>query len=151
MLSLTCCEVLLDENVTEVDEKENVIVVLWIIRDPKIWSRVQQSLRYITLGPPISQAYPQTTRSLFISCLGRLMRFGLNRNNNTWQQVLSSFLNIEKYCGKARRDESNSCCITGLIFFFEPLTPMSDQDRISPYSVNTISSRQVMRIKKNIN
>ena len=45
MLSLTCCEVLLDENVTEVDEKENVIVVLWILRDPKIWSRVQQSLR----------------------------------------------------------------------------------------------------------
>ena len=32
-----------------------------------------------------------------------------------------------------------------------PLTPMSDQDRISPYNINTISTRQVMRIKKNIN
>ena len=32
-----------------------------------------------------------------------------------------------------------------------PLTPISDQDRISPYNINTISSRQVMRIKKNIN
>ena len=32
-----------------------------------------------------------------------------------------------------------------------PLTPMSDQDRISPYNINTISRRQVMRIKKNIN
>ena len=32
-----------------------------------------------------------------------------------------------------------------------PLTPRSDQDRISPYNINTISSRQVMRIKKNIN
>ena len=32
----------------------------------------------------------------------------------------------------------------------KPLTPMSDQDRISPYNINTISSRQVMRIKKNI-
>ena len=31
-----------------------------------------------------------------------------------------------------------------------PLAPMSDQDRISPYNINTISSRQVMRIKKNI-
>ena len=31
-----------------------------------------------------------------------------------------------------------------------PLTPMSDQDKISPYNINTISSRQVMRIKKNI-
>ena len=35
--------------------------------------------------------------------------------------------------------------------FFNPLTPMSDQDRISPYNISTISSRQVMRIKKNIN
>ena len=32
-----------------------------------------------------------------------------------------------------------------------PLTPMSDQDRISPNNINTISSKQVMRIKKNIN
>ena len=30
----------------------------------------------------------------------------------------------------------------------DPLTPMSDQERISPYNINTISSRQVMR-KKN--
>ena len=28
---------------------------------------------------------------------------------------------------------------------------MSDQDRISPYNINTVSTRQVMRIKKNIN
>ena len=28
---------------------------------------------------------------------------------------------------------------------------MSDQDRISTYNITTISSRQVMRIKKNIN
>ena len=27
-----------------------------------------------------------------------------------------------------------------------PLTLMSDQDRISPYNINTISSRQVMRM-----
>ena len=31
---------------------------------------------------------------------------------------------------------------------FISLTPMSDQDRISPYNFNTLSSRQVMRIKK---
>ena len=29
-----------------------------------------------------------------------------------------------------------------------PLTPMSDQDRISPKKTNMISSRQEMRIKK---
>ena len=30
------------------------------------------------------------------------------------------------------------------------LNPTSDQDRNSPYNTNTISSRQVMRTKKNI-
>ena len=34
---------------------------------------------------------------------------------------------------------------------FNPLTPTSDQDRISPYNINSISSRQVMRITKNMN
>ena len=32
--------------------------------------------------------------------------------------------------------------------FINPLTPFGDQDRISPYTTNTISSRQAMRIKK---
>ena len=31
---------------------------------------------------------------------------------------------------------------------FNPLTPVNDQDRISPYYIHTISCRQVMRIKK---
>ena len=31
-----------------------------------------------------------------------------------------------------------------------PLTPMSDGDRISPYIIDTVSSRKVMRIEKNI-
>ena len=31
---------------------------------------------------------------------------------------------------------------------FNPLTPMNDQERILPYNINTISSRQVMSIKK---
>ena len=36
---------------------------------------------------------------------------------------------------------------------FNPLTHMSDQDRISPYNmcINTISSRQMMMIKKSTN
>lgn len=33
---------------------------------------------------------------------------------------------------------------------FNPLIAMSDQNRISPNSINTISSRQVVKIKKNI-
>ena len=32
-----------------------------------------------------------------------------------------------------------------------PFTPTSDQERISPYNINTIYSRQVMRIEKNVN
>ena len=32
-----------------------------------------------------------------------------------------------------------------------PSTPMSDQDRISPYNINTKSRRQEMRTKKSIN
>ena len=37
-----------------------------------------------------------------------------------------------------------------ICFVVNPFTPMSDQDRISPYNINTISTRLVMRIKKNI-
>ena len=37
------------------------------------------------------------------------------------------------------------------ILYVNPFAPMSDQDRISPYNINIISSRQVMRIKKSIN
>ena len=32
-----------------------------------------------------------------------------------------------------------------------PLSPMSDCDRISPYNINTISTRYMIRIKKNFN
>ena len=33
-------------------------------------------------------------------------------------------------------------------WLIDPLTPINDQDRISPHNIITISSRQVMRIKK---
>ena len=32
-----------------------------------------------------------------------------------------------------------------------PLTPLSDQDRISPHNIITIPIRKVIRIQKNIN
>ena len=35
-------------------------------------------------------------------------------------------------------------------FLLNSLTPMDDQDRISPYDINTISSRQMMSIKKDV-
>ena len=34
---------------------------------------------------------------------------------------------------------------------YNPLTPTSDKDRISPYNIDTTSSGQAMRIKNNIN
>ena len=36
-----------------------------------------------------------------------------------------------------------------IIIEINPFTHISDQERISPYSVYTLTSRQVMRIKKN--
>ena len=37
------------------------------------------------------------------------------------------------------------------IIIFNPLSPTGDLDRSSPYVISMISSRQVIRIKKNIN
>ena len=47
------------------------------------------------------------------------------------------------FCSQVRDFNANN--------FFNPLTLMSDRYRVSPYNINTISSRQVMRIKKSIN
>ena len=41
-------------------------------------------------------------------------------------------------------------CINNILMF-KPLTPMTDQNRISPDNTHTISSRQAMRKKKDIN
>ena len=43
---------------------------------------------------------------------------------------------------------SSKLISTTKLLAFNPLTPVSDQDRISPYYIYTISCRQVMRIKK---
>ena len=41
--------------------------------------------------------------------------------------------------------------VKGWKIFFKPLTHKSDQDRNSPYNIDTISCRQEMRINTNIN
>ena len=38
-----------------------------------------------------------------------------------------------------------------LLLTHYPLTHKRDQDKISPYKINTISGKQVMRIRKNMN
>ena len=50
--------------------------------------------------------------------------------------------------------QSLNTALTVLSHIFQPfnlLTPMTDQDRISHYNINTISTTWVMRMKKNIN
>ena len=41
--------------------------------------------------------------------------------------------------------------LTYMYQYVQMLLTLSDQDRISPYNINTISSGKVMRIKKTIN
>ena len=42
-------------------------------------------------------------------------------------------------------------CMFTQVFGFNPLSPTSDQDRFSPHTLSTIWSRQVMRIKNDMN
>ena len=50
-----------------------------------------------------------------------------------------------------RKAEVRCDCVGQGWVTLNPLNLQSDQNRISPYRINTLSSRQVMRIKKNIN
>ena len=73
-------------------------------------------------------------------------------------QVLVSFLLLPLIV-PIQINDINYDTITGWTLLVEkfqrkkinPLTPMRDQNTISPSSLNTISGRQVMWIKKNIN
>ena len=62
------------------------------------------------------------------------------------KSFVSELESIEKGKGQSPKEDS-----TSLQSRLTLITLMSDRDRISPHNINTISSRQVMRIKKNIN
>ena len=55
----------------------------------------------------------------------------------------------ESFCESSSLTEL--CSVLTSYCNVNPLTPMRDQDRISPYNINTISTRLVMRMKNNIN
>ena len=56
--------------------------------------------------------------------------------------ALQSFPYFSLYCtGKAARDMICQVLAKEEVFIFNPLTPMSDQDRIFPYNINTIPIR----------
>ena len=61
------------------------------------------------------------------------------------KSFVSELESIEKGKGQSPKEDS-----TSLQTRLTLITLMSDRDRIS-HNINTISSRQVMRIKKNIN
>ena len=63
------------------------------------------------------------------------------QNQNQSQLCCMCFLHFKQF----------GCFYLGSSLALNPLSPTSDQARISSYAISTISSRQVMRIKKNIN
>ena len=54
-------------------------------------------------------------------------RFGEKMNQLTQKEITEMITSVKKN-------------------FVNPLTPMSDQNRVSPYNINTISARKVTRI-----
>ena len=83
-----------------------------------------------TDSPPLFNAIPSDQREDFIT----EMSLFVPPVNSNYFNITTCFM----VAGKGNR-------------MFNPFTPTSDRDRISPYNINTISSRQVMGIKKNIN
>ena len=57
-----------------------------------------------------------------------------------WQWMVSEWSGDSQGYKEQKNKHTVICCL--------PLTPMSDQDIISPYNINTISSRQVIRKEK---
>ena len=73
-------------------------------------------------------------------------------------QVLALILQMNIHVGKRRKIKPFENIFlhamphyTYFNHFNNHLTPVSDQDRISPYNINTVLSRWVMRIVTNIN
>ena len=83
----------------------------------------------------------------------KLLEFGWFKFHSPWNQNgvqmphLSVGFDYQFFCKRQISD----CGFPVKLKIINPFTPMSDQDRISPDNINTISSRQVMRIEKNIN
>ena len=74
----------------------------------------------------------------------------LTNSLNIWHLTLKSFSGVKSFLCKfaqwISRYIESTLGVTGYRLTF--LTPMSDQDRISPYNINMTSSRQVMGKQK---
>ena len=67
------------------------------------------------------------------------------------EEVFIIFVLLNLYYFLNKNIISNYCVAFIGKVIVNPLSPMSNQDKISPYNINAKSSRKVMRIKKNIN
>ena len=81
------------------------------------------------------------------SCEGRTTHFRVV----LYVTDLLYILQLIKIAKKAANVKTTTTTKTKSPSSFNPLTPMSDQARVSPYSIITVLTRQVMRMKKNIN
>ena len=81
----------------------------------------------------------------------------INKSNHTFCNILIHY--NTKMNNTSSMSLPPSCCFHMDVLYISMFGPnsqfkihsLSNQDRISPYTISTISSRQVMRIKRNIN
>ena len=101
-------------------------------------------LRFFTM---VYQVITRSHKFFFQCCLQRM-----NFSYLTIRLFARDFYRVvfDKSPNEQSRIEIESELSISCFFDINPLTPMSDQDRISPYNINTISSRQLMRITKNV-
>ena len=127
----------------------------------------------ITIGIRRSNAYTMVTRDKLwttegmsigenktkrISTQAQVSR--LKRGNETlfWLRNHAAYM-AERNWGRINSTSCKYLCIVLIVLIREhvlwqvlkPLALIGDQERISPYNINTISTRQLLRIKENIN
>ena len=79
-------------------------------------------------------------------------------NSFFWLRNHAAYM-AERNWGRINSTSCKYLCIVLIVLIREhvlwqvlkPLALMGDQERISPYNINTISTRQLLRIKENIN
>ena len=103
---------------------------------------LQNQVIFMNLFPLMYTLF-QTERQIFFHPKSLPPNDTMTRLYYTTSFKCSKDKNVLQFC-----HQYNQCNCKSI---FNPLTLTSDQDGISPYNINPISSRQVTRIKKAIN
>ena len=138
-------------SVYEVDGKENKVLALvfcfktWVVIFVLFLYRVELNWWIKTLVLPCMLCFEQMIVQYYRVC-GNILYMEphflyclVEKNSTTTHQ------------GGVCVHLSSRTVLSFFIHYFNPSIPSNDQDRLSPYNINTLSSRQVMRIRKNIN